>query len=290
MTREVCVGQERLWIALKLWSKGCHGLKFSPLLQCSKSALLWCLSETHFGWYRCRCVIGCVCTGLQKSWFLSNLAELRWSWRMVMPLKMVISSCFLSKATRRICFHTLARSQTAAPRVLPGPAKADGTIWPSAVTSIFISSFVNVSGQRDIIFFCDTWQENPPGDSPTLCACSLVCAGLCHRKGMSLSCCASWSFWPRRSWGAFSLLSFWFNETKSLQAWGSWPPQPFPLGLFYCALKLNNSYFIWQQKSFSNRWIHIKTWVKRVLCGKYYLIFTCKDFPLGWISLTLIDS
>lgn len=39
-----------------------------------------------------------------------------------------------------------------------------------------------------------TCQENPPGDSPTLCACSLVCAGLCLRRGMSLSGCASWFF------------------------------------------------------------------------------------------------
>ena len=68
-----------------------------------------------------------------------------------MPLKVVISSCFHSKDQRRICFRVLARSQAAPPRVLPGSAKADGTVWPSALTSIFISSFINVFGQRDIV-------------------------------------------------------------------------------------------------------------------------------------------
>lgn len=64
---------------------------------------------------------------------------------------MVNSFCFLSKDQRRIWFGVLARSQTAPPQVLPGSAKTDGTIWPSAVTSIFTSSFINVFGQRDII-------------------------------------------------------------------------------------------------------------------------------------------
>lgn len=110
-----------------------------------------------------------------------------------MPLQMVISSHFLSKGRRRICFRILARSQTAPPQVLPRSAEAGGTVRPSAVTSISISSFINVFRQRDIILLDFMIPARKSRLESVLCSMSALSSMVSSAAGRGRVCQAVYS-------------------------------------------------------------------------------------------------